>query len=122
MTGYGVSIKLTDDYDFSFNSNKRLELVDNVDNLVQTVNIILNTVEGEHPIVSNFGTRLQDLIGRRVSDNFIKYTIKNALIKDPRVAEVKSIIITRNKTVVNAKITLKTTNAELIDVRGITQW
>lgn len=122
MTGYGVSIKLTSDNDFSFNASKRLELVDNVDNLVQTVNIILNTVEGEHPIVSNFGTRLQDLIGRRVSDNFIKYTIKNALIKDPRVAEVKNIIIARNKNIVNAKITLRTTAAELIDVRGITQW
>ncbi len=119
---YGITIKLTDDNDWSFNTHKSLELVSGVDNLVQNVNIILNTVEGEHLFVENFGTRLQDLIGRKVSDNFIKYTLKTALLKDPRVRSVKNISITRNRNVVTAKITLQTTSSELVDIRSITQW
>lgn len=119
---YGKTIKLTDDYDWSFNTHKSLELINGTDNLVQNVNIILNTFEGEHLIVSNFGTRLQDLIGRSVSDNFIKYTLRSALLKDPRIKAVKGISITRNKNVVTAKITIQTTAAELIDIRSITQW
>lgn len=123
MTGnYGMTIKLTDDNDFSFDTHRSLELVSGISNLVQNVNIILNTVEGEHPIVSNFGTRLQDLIGRKVSDNFVKYTLRNALLKDPRIKDVKNITITRNKGAVTAKITVQTTAQELIDIRSITQW
>ncbi len=119
---YGKSIKLTDDYDWSFNTHKALEMVSGTDNLVQNVNIILNTFEGEHSFVANFGTRLQDLIGRSVSDNFIKYTLRNALLKDPRIKTVRNISITRNKSVVTAKITIQTISAELIDIRSITQW
>lgn len=119
---YGKTIKLTDDNDWSFNTHKSLELIQGTDNLVQAVHIILNTFEGEHPFVSNFGTRLQDIIGRKVSDNFIKYTLRNALMKDARIKNVKSISITRSRNVVTAKITLQTTAAELIDIRSITQW
>ena len=119
---YGTTIKLTNDYDWSFNTHKSLELVNGTNNLVQSVNIILNTFEGEHIVVSNFGTRLQDLIGRKVSDNFIKYTLRNALMKDARIKNVQSISITRNRNVVTAKITLQTSASELIDIRSITQW
>lgn len=119
---YGTAIKLTDDYDWSFNEYKKLELVRGTDNLVQNVNIILNTFEGEHPIISNFGIRLQDIIGRRVSDNFVKYTIKNALLKDPRIKSIQSIAISRQRNTITAKIYLQTTESELINIRSITQW
>jgi len=119
--GYGLTIKLIDN-DWAMNTHKSLELVQGTDNLVQAINIILNTFEGEHPFVYNFGTRLQDLIGRNVSDNFIKYTFKNALMKDPRIKNIKNISITRNRNVVTAKISLETADAELVNIRGITQW
>lgn len=119
---YGKTIKLTTDYDFSFNTHKSLELVNSTDNLIQNVNIILNTFVGEHPTVPNFGTRLQDLMGRTVSDNFIKYTLKTAILKDPRIRSIQSMSITRKKSVVTANITVQTVEEELINIRGIIEW
>jgi phage baseplate assembly protein W len=121
---YGSNIALTDDFDFDFSpDSKSLSIIANDDNLVQAIKIILNTFQGENKIVSNFGTRLQDLIGHKSSDNFIKYTVKNALLHDDRIASVDKIYVGRNKDrTVTLKITITTTDAETLELTGGLGW
>ncbi|MDD3039583.1 DUF2634 domain-containing protein [Bacteroides sp.] len=121
---YGTNIKLSSDFDLDFSSTtKSLSIISGTDNLVQATKIILNTFEGENVFIPNFGTRLQDLIGYNASDNFIKYTVKNALMRDSRIKSVDKIYVSRSPNrVVNLKITVTTVDEESVELVGGLAW
>jgi phage baseplate assembly protein W len=121
---YGNNIQLSDDFDIEFSpTTKSLNMIAGADNLEQSIKIILNTFEGENKFVANFGTRLQDLIGYKASDNFIKYTVKNALLKDSRIKSIDKIYVSRSvDRVVSLKITLTTADEQTLELTGGLGW
>jgi hypothetical protein len=102
-----MSILLTDDFDFNYNPDTK-----NIE--------ILNTFVGENKLYPTFGTRLQDILGYNPSPNFIKYTIKQAILKDSRYKEVTDIKVVRQSgKSVSISATVKiATSGELLQITG----
>ena len=121
---YGKSLTLTDDFDFAFDkSSRRFTTITGSDNVIQSVKIILNTFEGENKFIPNFGTRLQDLIGRKVSDNFIKYILRTAILRDERISSVDKIYIKRtSQDSVSLRIIITTNEEETLELSGGLSW
>jgi phage baseplate assembly protein W len=117
-----MSIKLTDGFDFSYDkTTKRMEILTGLDNDVQNIVIILSTFEGANKFYPTFGTKVQEIIGRNASNNYIKYIIKQAILKDSRYESVTNVSITRNPDYtanVTADVKLKDSDIE-ITVSGV---
>lgn len=100
---YGTDIKLNfargGEVDFAYGPNG-LDTVSGVDNLVQALTMRLLVDRGElsglgHP---RFGSHIRDLIGEpqdSANMELLRRYVRQALLQDPRVAEVVQVVVTR---------------------------
>jgi len=121
--GYGISIKLNDANDFTFSAmHNTLTLVSNTDNLIQSIKILLKTGIGEIRTFPNFGIDMPLLLDRTLSNDNIKNAVYNAIIKDPRVASIDKIKISKVDRVLNIAVQLTSTDGTVLDFRDSTPW
>jgi len=121
--GYGISIKLNDANDFIFSAaHNTLTLVSNTDNLIQSIKILLKTGIGEIRTFPNFGIDMPLLLDRTLSNDNIKNAVYNAIIKDPRVASIDKIKISKVDRVLNISVQLTSTDGAVLDFRDSTPW
>ena len=91
-----------------------LQTVDRVDNLSQALLLRFLTEVGELTLLGhpNYGSRLPELIGELNSEtnrNRAKLFVLEALQAEPRVREVRSVIVTQNaadRTIMDIKLSL----------------
>ncbi|MFA6801583.1 MAG: DUF2634 domain-containing protein [Acholeplasmataceae bacterium] len=120
---YGVSIKLNDDNDFKFDSaNNRLVLVSDVNNLIQAMKILLKTGLGEIRTFPQFGIDMPKLLDRNMSNDNIKNAVYNAIIKDPRVASIDKITVTKSNRILNIDVKLTSNEGATLDFRESVAW
>lgn len=120
---YGKSILLNESFDFTFNpATNTLTLASETDNLVQAITIILKTIIGELRTFPTFGIDLLSLFDRSMSNDNIKYFIKDAIIRDPRVKSIDKIEMTRVDRTLNVYILLTSTTGASLDYRKSLSW
>lgn len=120
---YGTSIKLNEENDFKFNSaTNRLELVSDTDNLIQAINILLKTGLGEIQSFPRFGIDMPKLLDRSMSNDNIKNSVYNAIIKDPRVASIDKINVNKINRILYIYVQLTATSGATLDFRTSLSW
>ncbi len=120
---YGLSIKLNDNNDFKFNpATNRLELVSDMDNLIQSINILLKTGLGEIKSFPGFGIDMPKLLDRNLSNDNIKNSVYTAIIKDPRVASIDKININKVNRILYIYVQLTSNEGATLDFRTSMSW
>jgi|SRR5436190_283812 len=79
-----------------------LETLSNTDNLIQALFLRFLTPQGELAVLGHpdYGSRLGDLIGElnnETTRNRAKLFVLEAIAAEPRVKEVRSVLVTQNK-------------------------
>lgn len=102
---YGTDIKLSfargGEVDLSY-GRSGLDTVSGVDNLVQALTLRLLVDRGELSGLGHarFGSRIRDLIGEpqdSANMELLRRYVRQALLQDPRVAEVVQVAVTRRR-------------------------
>ncbi len=101
-------------------AGKDLKTLSNADNLVQALFLRFLTPQGELAVLGHpdYGSRLGDLIGElnnETTRNRAKLFVLEALGAEPRVKEVRSVLVTQNKsdrTRVDINISLTTIQSD----------
>jgi phage baseplate assembly protein W len=120
---YGKSIKLNNMFDFTFNpATNTLVLSNETENLVQAITIILKTMIGELRTFPTFGIDIPSLFDRTMSNDNIKYYIKDAIIRDPRVKSIDKIELIRGNRVLDVNISLTSITGASLDYRESLAW
>lgn len=84
-------------------------LCDGIDALKQTIELILSTERFEYPIYSwNYGIELDDLIGQPITYviPMLENRIKEALLQDDRILDIKNFKYDIHKQVVHTTFTV----------------
>ncbi|NOR85159.1 DUF2634 domain-containing protein [archaeon] len=120
---YGTSIALNDNFDFNIdNIKKSVTISTEIDNLIQSINLILNINIGENKFYPTYGTDIKSIIGRDVPISYIEHVITKSLLNDPRIISIFNIIATRNGSNVNIDIKFQSNENTVVDLRGIIIW
>ena len=120
---YGITIQLNDNFDFNINSlSKSITLVSELDNLSQSMNLLLNVNIGEIKFTPDYGTQITKIMGRAIPLHYVEYLISKSLLKDPRVASITSITATKDSGTVTVDIQIKSNENAIVDLRGIIIW
>lgn len=120
---YGTSIALNDNFDFNIDSIKKSVMISTeIDNLIQSINLILNINIGENKFYPTYGTDIKSIIGRDVPISYIEHVITKSLLNDPRITSIISIITTRNGSNVSIDIKFQSNENAVVDLRGIIIW
>jgi phage baseplate assembly protein W len=120
---YGLTLKLNESGDFIFDPNKNtLNLVSNVDNMIQTTEILLKTFKGERKTFPEFGIDIPQMLDKNISDDNIKHTIVDAVRRDPRVKSINKVTLTRAQRILNIYVELTTYDGAILDFRSSVSW
>lgn len=120
---YGKSILLNEFFDFTFDPIKNtLTLTSELENITQAITIILKTMIGELRTFPTFGIDMPSLFDRTMSNDNIKYYIKDAIIRDPRVKSIDRIELTRVDRSLTVNITLTSITGVSLDYRKSLSW
>lgn len=120
---YGKSILLNEYFDFTFNPmTNTLVLSNEIENITQAITIVLKTMIGEIRTFPTFGIDLPSLFDKTMSNDNIKYYIKDAIIRDPRVKSIDKIELTRVQRTLNVDITLTSITGASLDYRRSLSW
>ena len=120
---YGITIQLNDKFDFNIDSlSKSITLVSELDNLSQSMSLLLNINEGEIKFAPDYGIQITKIMGRAIPMHYIEYIISKSLLKDPRVASITSIVATKSGGIVSIDVEAKSNKNAIVDLRGIIIW
>jgi len=121
--GYGVSIKLNELEDFTFDpKSNRLVLVSDTDNLIQALRILLKTGLGEVRSFPTFGIDMPKLLDRNLSNDNIKNAVYNAIIRDRRVASIDKIKINKSNRILDIYVQITSNEGATLDFRESRSW
>jgi len=120
---YGKSILLNEYFDFTFNpATNTLVLSNEIENITQAITIILKTMIGEIRTFPSFGIDLPSLFDKTMSNDNIKYYIKDAIIRDPRIRSIDKIELERVNRTLTVSITLIAITGASLDYRKSLSW
>lgn len=120
---YGTTIKLNDKFDFDIDSlDKGLSLITELDNLSQSMKLLLNINEGEIKFVPTYGTKINKILGQATPIYYVEYLISKALLKDPRVSSIVSMTTIKSNNTLNMDIKIQSNVNAIVDLRGIIIW
>lgn len=121
--GYGVSIKLNELEDFTFDpKSNRLVLVSDTDNLIQALRILLKTGLGEVRAFPTFGIDMPKLLDRNLSNDNIKNAVYNAIIRDRRVASIDKIKVSKSNRILDIYVQITSNEGATLDFRESRSW
>ena len=102
---YGTDIKLDENGNMILYESGDTYLITGLDNIKQAINIRLSTIQGSLIKQSAIGIASgAGLAGTRLSLSYLRMSIKQTLIEDPRIADVKNIALRMNGSAIHVSL------------------
>lgn len=95
-------ILLTEDGDIGFSSD-----ISGVNEIMQSIRIILETKRGEFIADETMGLDTSDLLGKQYNERYAVAAIREALQQEPRISTVESVVIDVDRATRQATVALK---------------
>lgn len=110
---YGSDIQLDSDGKIIIQENSDFALISGVNNVIQAVNIRLNTTVGSMLKQSAFGiTAGAGFAGTTMAISYLKLSLKATLSSDPRIEEITNIAVDLGKDTITIRMSIKLVGTE----------
>lgn len=107
------------DGDLAFDSNRELSMIDGLDEIAQSLFIIVQTRLGEFYLDENVGLDQSAILTKQFDEDVAHDAIVEALMEDDRVEEVTDIQFIQTGRTLSISFSVKTTTGDPVTVDNV---